>query len=182
MLCRIAVVLLCPLLVAACSDLAALDGDGATPALSGSEQAAVRTQVDKALAGQRFKTAWNQEVAAGADRARLEAVALAALEAHSGHAADMFAALRTRHGALSSGARGRVDGLVAQAQDAASWSRALELELLTADDAPEYTRAWAVYRAAPPERAAALLQTIQDAKEEAAKQAAAKAAAKESGG
>ncbi len=168
MLLRSLLVLLLASSVVACSDLAALDTGGDSPALSGEEQATVRVQVDKALAEQRYKVAWNQEVAAGADRGRLEAIALTALEAQSGHADDMFVALRTKHGGLSASARERVDGLVATARESGSWSRALDLELLTADDPPAFTRAWSVYRAAPPDRATALLESIQEAKEEAA--------------
>ena len=74
------------------------------------------------------------------------------------------------------GARSRVEGLVARARESSAWSRALEVELMTADDPPEFTRAWAVYRAAPLERAPALLETLKEAKAEAVA-----AAKKESG-
>ncbi|MDJ0521288.1 MAG: hypothetical protein QNJ90_04365 [Planctomycetota bacterium] len=155
------------LLAPGCTDLAALDSEADGPALAPSEQDAVREQGDKALADGRFKTAWNHEVAAGADRARLERIALAALEAQSGQAEDMFVALREKHGALSNGARSRVDGMVDAARQRGSWSRALELELMTADDPPTFTRAWAVYRGAPVERAPSLLETLQEAKADA---------------
>lgn len=161
---RIPLPFLLVLLLPACADLAALDGGGETPALSGSEQAHVRGQVDKALAEQRFKTAWNQEVAAGADRARLEHIAVTALEGNSGHAEDMFEALRLKHGALSAASRAQVDRLVAKARQEGAWSRALEVELLTADDVPDFQRAWAVYRAAPVERSQSLLDSITAAK------------------
>ena len=161
------------LVASACTDLAALDGGGTAPPLAGAEQEAVREQVEKALAEKRFKTAWNQEVAAGADRARLEAIALAALEAQSGHADDMFVALRAKHETLSNGARARVDALVTTARQEGSWSRALELELMTADDPGDFARAWSVYRAAPTGVAPGLLEAIQEAKADAAEKAAA---------
>jgi len=165
------------LLLGACSSLSSLeDGSGGDVApLAASEAEAVRAQSEKALAEQRFKTAWNHEVAAGADRARLERIALGALAARSAHADDMFVALRKKHGALSSGAREGVRRLVSEARAREDWRRALAIELLTADDPPAYTGGWALYREAPADRATALLETLQAAKTDA-KQAAKKAA------
>jgi len=132
--------------------------------LTGQEAEAVRTQAEKALAEQRFKTAWNTEVEAGADRARLEHVALEALAAQSAHTEDMFAALRVKHGALSTAARDRVSRLVAEARAQQHWGRALAIEVTTADDPPTYARAWALYRQAPADRAAGLLASLRAAK------------------
>lgn len=161
------------LIASACTDLAALDGGGDATPLAGAEQQAVREQVEKALAEKRYKVAWNQEVAAGADRARLESIALAALEAQSGHADDMFTALQAKHGSLSSSARGRVDGLVRVARQGGSWGRALDIELLTADDPGTFARAWNLYRAAPTSSAPGLLETIREAQSDVEKKAAA---------
>ena len=156
---------------AGCTGLAALDGGGAAPPLNATEQSAVHGQVDKALAEQSYKTAWNQEVAAGADRDRLEAIALAALDAKSSHADGMFKELRKKHGALGVAARARIERLVAQARQEGAWLHALELEIVTADDPPAFSRAWEVYRAAPSEGAAALLESLQEAKTSATKEA-----------
>lgn len=166
MLLRASLLALLSLVGDGCSDLSALDGGGGGGAAvvpTATAQEAIRGQAEKALDEGRYKMAWNLEVDAGGDRARLEAVALAALEGRSRHVGDMFAALRTKHGALAAGPRGRVDGLVAAARDAGRWSRALEMELFTADDPGNFSRAWAVYRQVPAEQSAALLPLLQDA-------------------
>jgi hypothetical protein len=146
-----------------CSGLAPLDEPPAAT-LAPSEQAAVRAKADEALAQGRYNAAWNQEVAAGADRARLEAIAVQALAGRSLHAADMLRALEKRFGGLGPEARARADALVARARTEGHWQRALEVALAAADDAPHYEAAWAVYRDAPPEVASSLLEMIQDAR------------------
>lgn len=145
----------------ACSGISSLEGPGASPAPS--EQEAIRHQVERALGEGRYKTAWNQEIEAGADRARLETIALSALAENSAHAADMFTALREKWGQLSAPGRKRVDELIAAAKSADKWIRALSLELDTADDPPAYLRAWSLYAAAPVARAPALLEGLQAA-------------------
>lgn len=173
-----AVLLLVPLGTGACSGLQTLDEKPAD--LSENERTAVRVQVDKAVADGTFGAAWDQEVHAGADRGRLEAIALAALEKHSRHAPDMFAALREKWGALTPAGRARISEWSETAQRNGEWGRALELELVTADDPPAYERAWGVYKRAPSLRATDLLEEIQDARAAHAEDAA--ASSKGSGG
>ena len=84
-------------LAAGCSGVDSLSADA--PKLSDAERDDVRAQVEKAIEQQRFNLAWNQEVQAGADRERLERVAVEALRARSRHAPSMFTELRERHGA-----------------------------------------------------------------------------------
>ena len=156
-------------LLGGCSGIRSLDGPGASPAPS--EQEAIRHQVDLALGEGRYKTAWNQEIEAGAERVRLEAIALAALADSSAHAADMFVALRKKWGSLSAPVRKRVDQLIAEAKSAAKWTRALKLELDTADDPPAFQRAWALYASAPVDWAPTLLEELQDAQADANEQA-----------
>lgn len=160
---RLASVLLVAALLAGCSGVD--DLSGGRPKLTDSERDDVRVQVEKALQRKRFNLAWNQEVQAGADRARLETIALGALRARSRHAGDMFAALRERHGGLSEDARAAVGLQTAAAVAAGRWHRAVAIELMTAEDPPAYRGAWAVYRDAPPDRAPALLEAITDAKQ-----------------
>lgn len=148
--------------VGACSGVAPLDTEA--PALSSDERTMVRGQADAALEAKSYKSAWAQEVAAGADRERLAAIALTALEHRSGSAGDMFTALRTKWGPLDSDSRTRVSALVAEARRAHAWARALELELLTADDPPTFERAWTVYKQAPHDQAPAMLEAIQEAR------------------
>ncbi len=157
----------------ACSGISGLDEPAAE--LSTSERATVREQVDAAVEAKTYRAAWDQEVTAGADRTRLERVALAALENHSRHAPDMFEALREKWGALQPAAREQVSTWTAAAQQREEWGRALELELITADDPPAFTRAFAVYKAAPPLFAPDLLEEIQDARADHEEQAKTKA-------
>ncbi len=154
--------LLLTLLLAGCSGVDGLSADA--PRLSDAERESVQVQVEKALEQKRFNLAWNQEVKAGADRGRLERIALEALRARSGHAEDMFSALREKHGALSADSRKAVTLQREAAQREGRWSRALEIEMLTADDPPAYSAAWSVYRDAPPDVAPDLLTTITDAR------------------
>lgn len=149
-------------LAAGCSGVDSLSADA--PKLSDAERDDVRAQVEKAIEQQRFNLAWNQEVQAGADRERLERVAVEALRARSRHAPSMFTELRERHGGLSADARTKVTLQTDAAKQEGLWSRAVQIELMTADDPPAYAGAWAVYRAAPPDQAPDLLAAITDAK------------------
>jgi len=152
------------LALAACAGVRGLDEDPLP--LSTDERARVGRQVDKALEERRWTTAWNQAVDAGADRARLEGVALAALKDDDGAAEDMFEALLAKWGGLTPDARGRVTELVQQALRDRHWERAVEMELLTAEDAPAYAAAWALYDDAPPNKAEDVLQAITEARAE----------------
>ena len=164
-------------LLGGCSSIGTLDGSAASPAPS--EQEAIRQQVQQAVGEGRYKTAWNQEIAAGGIRADLEGIALAALKGNSGHSGDMFAALRSKWGALGADSRKQVTALTEAAETAGNWVRALHIELQTADDPPAFTRAWAVYAAAPVGRAPALLEVLQEAQADAAESAAADGGGKE---
>ena len=155
-------VLICCLILGACASIRGLDEDPLP--LSTTEKARVNTQVDKALAGNDWDAAWNQTVDAGADRSRLEAVALAALADKDGAAPDMFEALVEKWGALTPPARGQVAALVEASVAENDWDRAVELELLTAEDAPTYAAAWVVYDRAPPSKAEAVLAAIVEAR------------------
>ncbi|MDA1195429.1 MAG: hypothetical protein O2894_09630 [Planctomycetota bacterium] len=146
----------------ACSGVESLSADASS--LTAAERADVHSQVDKALEQKRYNVAWNQEAAAGHDRARLERVALEALRGRSRHAPGMFDALRTKFGALDAAARADVELLSRAAREDGRWQRALEIEIATADDPPAYRAAWAVYRDAPPDVAPGLLAAIGAAK------------------
>jgi hypothetical protein len=152
----------------ACSGLAGID-EPAAPLAAG-ERALVRAQVDAAVEAGHYRDAWDQEIAAGAERARLEAIALAALEAHSRHAGDMFGALREKWGPLAAERRALVSAHVTTAIGLGKWGHALATELRTADDPPTFSRAWALYRRAPAERAEELLQDIVEARAEVAEE------------
>jgi hypothetical protein len=161
-----AVLVLLAALGAACSGLDPI-GDK-RPALPPDERGAVRAQVDRAIEQGVFNAAWNQEIAAGADRQRLERIATSALRARSRHAPSMFDLLRDRWGALGPDARAEVDAIVQEARDTGAWLRAAQAEIAAADDPPEYGKAWEVYRAAPAQIAPGLLEEVTDAREERA--------------
>jgi hypothetical protein len=152
------------LTLAACSGVRGLSE--AREPLLGDEPATVRRTSDAALEESRYADAWNLEASAGEDRTRLEAVALASLEADRGPYEDMLAELRTRFGGLSPAARARVDALVARRIADRQWSAAAEVEIVAADDAPAYRAAWAVYERTPPKDALAVLETIQKARKD----------------
>ena len=152
----------CCLILGACASVRGLDGDPLP--LSTAEKARVGAQVDKAVATGEWDAAWNQAVDAGADRSRLEAVALAALADEDGVSSDMFEALIDKWGGLTPAARGQVSDLVRAGIGENDWDRAVEIELLTADDAPTYAAAWAVYDRAPANKAAAVLTAIGEAR------------------
>jgi hypothetical protein len=158
---RIAATALC-LLAGACASVRGLD-EAPTP-LSASEQARVARQVDSALEERKWDAAWNQAVEAGAERARLEDVALRALADDDGVAGDMFEALVAKWGGLTTPARERVSVLVGDAIARRDWERAVELELLTAEDAPAYAAAWGVYDQAPAGEAEPVLAAIVEAR------------------
>lgn len=123
----------------------------------------VRRKADEALAAGKFEEAWNLEAAAGTDRARLEAIALASLAADKGPYEDMFPALRKKFGGLSTEARARVDALAQEREAAGQYDAAVALQLVAADDAPAYDAAWGVYKRTPVKDALEVLETIEAA-------------------
>jgi hypothetical protein len=149
--------------LSACSGVGSLTADA--PKLTSAEKDSVRVQVEKALTQKRYNLAWEQEVAAGADRAQLERIALLALRGRSGHAESMLAALRERHGDLTPEMRALITQEAEAAKASRHWERAVQIELQAAGDAPAYEAAWALYRAAPADRAPGLLKAITAAKE-----------------
>jgi hypothetical protein len=156
------------LALGACSGLKDV-GEGPLT-LSDSEKERVRARVDRDLADAKgrkdWAAAWNQEVGAGSDRDRLEGFALGALEAADGDAEDMFAALRKKWGPLGAASRRRVEALVEDAIAKKDWERALEIEILTADDPPTYARAFALYERCPAREAEDLLEAIDEARKD----------------
>lgn len=150
-------------LLGACSGVDSLGGDA--PRFSDAEREDVRVQVDKALEEKRYNLAWNQERQAGADRTRLETIAVEALRDRSRHAGPMFDELRKAHSGLSADARAQVTRQTEAATRQNLWLRAVEIELLSADDPPDYRRAWAIYRQAPADQGSDLLEAITAAKQ-----------------
>ena len=146
----------------ACSGPSALDGS--TKPVAGGEAAAVRKKSDEALAKKEYELAWNHEVHAGKDRGRLEAIALAALEADDGAASDMFEQLRKAHGGLTEGGRSRVASIAVAAEGGGKWDRAAQIHVMTADDPPTYKQAWDVYARAPAKDALDILKRIEKAR------------------
>lgn len=142
----------------------------ASPA--GSREAALRRKADAALAERSYADAWNLEAAAGSDAERLSAIAVASLEADRGPYEDMFAALHAKFGGLPPTARARVEAVVKAAESEGAWSRAVNVALVTAADAPTYAAAWAVYERAPTKEALGLYRTIQKAQTAHAEKAA----------
>ena len=134
----------------------------ASPTL-GSHAQDVRRKADEALAAGKFEEAWNLEAAAGTDRSRLEAIALAALAADKGPYEDMFPALRKKFGGLSTEARAKVDALAQERETAGHFDDAVDLQLVAADDAPAYAAAWDVYKRTPVKDALEVLERIQAA-------------------
>ncbi len=159
---------------AACSGVTSLDEEH--NALNARERTLVRSQADKALEAGEWSEAWDQEVHAGGDRARLESIALAALKDDSGSAESMFAELRRKWGPLSGGSRAALDTLVVDAVAERDWKRAMEIEITSADDPPKagddaervtFSKAWALFGEAPPNKASDLREMIQDARDDA---------------
>jgi len=133
-----------------------------------SERSRVEAQVENAIRDEEWAAAWNQLIDLGAPRDRMEDVALRALEADAGQAEDMLAALTAKWGGLSDAARLRGRKLAERAEKEGDWERAVEIEILLAEDAPHYHRAWEIYDRAPPTKAPQLLELIADARDEAA--------------
>jgi len=151
-------------LLPACSGVSDL---GKSPApFAGTEGDVVRKKADAALAEKKYADAWNLEAQAGTDRARLEAIALASLEADEGPFEDMFVQLRTKFGGLSPEGRARVTALATKEVGAKHWARAADAEIAAADDAPTYGGAWRVYEQTPPDEALAVLETIRGARKD----------------
>jgi hypothetical protein len=149
---------------AACSNVTALDAPRRP--LSPGEPPTVREKSDEALAAKQYAVAWNHEFHAGGDRARLEAIFLAALADDAGAAEDMMEQLRAAHGGLSEGATARAKEVAAAEEGRGDWERAAEVLVLVASDAPAFEAAWDVYRRAPPKDALTVLETIQQARVE----------------
>jgi hypothetical protein len=152
------------LALSACSNVASLDAPRRP--LAPGEPKTVRAKSDEALAGKDYALAWNHEFHAGADRARLEAIFLAALEDDASPADDMHEQLAKAHGGLTPEASQRVKEIAGQAEGKEDWVRSAEIHLLTASDAPEFQAAWDVYRRAPPKAALSVLEEIQEARRE----------------
>ncbi len=150
------------LTLAACTGVASLDRP--TRALEGEEPSVVRRRSDEALQAKEWSLAWNMEVQAGADRARLETIALAALDADSGDAADMIDALRAKHGGLTDAGKARVKEVAAKHEAAGEWKAAAQTWITAADDAPKYSAAWDVYARTPVKQALGVLDRIQKAR------------------
>jgi hypothetical protein len=137
--------------------------------LGGDEPQRVRKKADQALAEAKYAVAWDTEAEAGADRDRLEAIMLASLSAGRGPYEAMLAELRRKFGGLSPGARARVDALAREREAAGRWTDAVDVQIVAADDPPAFAAAWGVHERAPPRDALAVLQRIQDARDEHAK-------------
>lgn len=148
----------------ACSRVGAIDAPRRP--LAGPEPQTVRQKSEEALATKDYAAAWNHELHAGADRARLETVFLAALAADERDAEDMIGQLRQAHGGLTPDAQAKVKQISDAAADRKEWTRAAEIHLVAASDAPEFSAAWDVYRRAPPKDALDVLETIQEARKE----------------
>ncbi len=159
---RMPLVLALCVLLPACSGVSDL-GKAPDP-FTGAEGAAVRKKADEAVAAKKFGDAWNLEAQSGTDRARLERVALASLEADEGPYEGMFEQLRKKFGGLSPEARARVTALSSKEMGLRHWTRAADVEIAAADDPPAFSGAWAVYEKTPPDEALAVLTTIRKAK------------------
>lgn len=157
-------VALAALLLAACSGPTSLRS-GRDPLVSDpAEVASVRAKVDQAVKEGQYADAWNLEAAAGRDRARLEAIALASLAADEGPYEKMFAELLGAFHGLTPEARARVGVESKKAMDASKWERAAEIELVAAEDAPAYKAAFAVYERTPVGDALGVLRKIERAR------------------
>lgn len=161
---RFALVLVLAPLLPACSGVS--DLGKAPPPFAGTEGAAVRKKADAALAEKKYADAWNMEAQAGTDRARLESIAIASLEADEGPFDDMLEQLRTKFGGLSPEGRARVTALTAKEVGLKHWTRAADVEIAAADDAPTFSGAWAVYEKTPPDEALGVLEALRDARKD----------------
>ena len=156
----------CAALVAGCSGVQ--DLSTRSRPLSAGESQAVRTKSDELLAAKKWSDAWNQEAAAGADRGRLEAIALASLAEDRGPYEDMLDQLRKKFGGLSDAGKAKVRSIAETAEGKDDWKRAADVLIVTADDAPEYKAAWDLYGRASGDNlkhAPQVLDRIQKARE-----------------
>jgi hypothetical protein len=151
------------LLLAGCSGVADLSKPA--PSLAGDERAAVARKSDQALKEGKYSDAWELEVHAGGDRARLEAIALVPLKADEGPYEEMFAQLVKKFGGVTPKARTAVDAATNEAEGTGRWKRAADIQIAAADDAPAYKGAWAVYDRTPPSKALEVLDRIHAARE-----------------
>lgn len=154
-------------LASACSQVAQVKDGPST--LSPAEAGAVRAKAHEAEAQKSWKVAWNSEIEAGAARERLEEIALGALADDDGDAAGMLKEIRRKWSGLTPPSEARLRALSADAVKTGKWKRAAEIEIAGAADAPEFRRAWDVYRAAPPEPALDVLDQIQRARADLAR-------------
>ena len=153
------------LLLAACTTIRGLDEKSRR--FEASERRRVEGQVEQAVEKGAWAAAWNQAIDLGADRERMESILLAAIEDDAGIAEDMMDEIRARWGGLSPAGAERARLLSGAAWDERDYERAVEIELLVADDVPRYLRAWERYDQAPPKEAPDLLELILEAKAEA---------------
>src|SRR5688572_1965377 len=112
------------LLLAGCSGVTSLD-EPRRPLLPG-EPPTVREKSEQALAAKDYGAAWTHEFHAGADRARLETIFLAALAADAGNADDMMEQLRKAHGGLTPASETRVKEIATRAESEKKWVHAAE--------------------------------------------------------
>ena len=136
--------------------------------LSASESQTVRAKSDELKAQKKWTDAWDQEVQAGADRGRLEGIALASLEADDGPFEDMLEQLRKKFGGLTDGGKAKVREIATAAEGKSDWKRAADVWIATADDAPEYKAAFDLYARATGTNvkyAPDVLKRIQNARE-----------------
>jgi hypothetical protein len=159
------------LLVGGCTRVSSLDSEPME--LTSQERSAVQAQVDRSREAKEWKDAWNQEVQAGADLARLEAIAVETAADGDSDAKEMFRELHAKGWTLSPAGRARLQAAVAQAQEKGDWDDAAEILILSADDPPKYAEAWALYEKAPPSDAEDVLEEIRKAREAHARDLAA---------
>ena len=158
--------LLLALVLGACTSVKTLD----TPArgFQPDAKARVAKRIQDAIDDKEWTAAWNMAVDMGATRAKFEDIAARAVIDDAAAEQDMVEALRARYGTLGPGfltpVRAHVDHLIAVKKDL---ERAVEIELLTANDAPRYERAWAIYDHVPADDAPDVLEMIADARAEA---------------
>jgi hypothetical protein len=162
---RVGGAVLAALALGGCARVTPIDEAPKGPPLAPAERTIVREQVTKARGAKEWRAAWNQEVAAGADRGTLEMIAVEALEDEADGVEDMFVELRKK-GPLGAEARRRVEGAVQREAGRDRWSQALDMAIVSAEDPPEFRAAWDVYRKAPPDEGPALLERLRKAREE----------------
>jgi hypothetical protein len=153
---------LAPLLLASCSGVR--EPTGPSRPLAPGETQVVRKKSAEAVAQKEWAVAWDQEVEAGADRARLEEITLSAMAADSGPYEDMVAALQKKFGGFTDAALARATALAHEFEGKGDFSRAVDIQLLIANDPPEYKAAWDLYGRAPVKKAGAVVDAIQKAR------------------